>query len=510
MARTFYRKKFSDYLGEQRAIDDVVLFYTNDPTPSPTPSLTASPTPTPSITPSHTPTGTPNTTPTTTPTPTATTPICWDSFTISGSSISELSNGTYQEMITYSGGSLDGGWVSGATNSTSIFISGTAPDGNDYKVFGSYDGTYYYTYSWAYLAVNNESWSVVKSTGNYWILGGTAVDRVNMSNSTGSTTPNGVYYYPIAQTYGGFPTYTLTRGNVCPTPTPTQTNTSTPTSTPTGTPQPTPTNTSTPTSSPAPPFDSDAAAYLEAIVSAGATGITSTVSAATNTLVTSLKSAGIWSLIDAAYPFLGGNYNGVKFNIKDPQDTNGAYRISFNGSWTINTSGATPSSKSSSNYGDTYWNPYGTAGNRNDNHHYYRYVNQISNLSCDYAGVAGPYLIMGACPQLEFFDGAYSISNGGVVSGTQGYSQAISRLTSSDVKTYRKLTGGSWTNYTSSSTAPGTFSSNSMYIGTVNGANFPEEMRYAFLSYGQGLTQTQMGDLDSIVSTFNTTLGRNF
>jgi len=78
MARIFYRKQFSNYLGEQRAIDDTVLFFTSDigPTPSPTPSVTPSHTPTPSITPSSTPiisvTTTPTPTQTQTPTPTLT------------------------------------------------------------------------------------------------------------------------------------------------------------------------------------------------------------------------------------------------------------------------------------------------------------------------------------------------------------------------------------------------------------------------------------------------------
>ena len=75
MSRIFYRKKFSDYLGEQRAIDDIVQFYQPDggvtPTPTPVP---VTPTPTPSITPTNTITPTPSITPTNTPsvTPTST------------------------------------------------------------------------------------------------------------------------------------------------------------------------------------------------------------------------------------------------------------------------------------------------------------------------------------------------------------------------------------------------------------------------------------------------------
>jgi hypothetical protein len=85
MSKVFYRKKFSDYLGEQRAIDDIVQFFTQDiaPTPTPTP-VPISPTPTPSITSTPTPsvtstltptptnTGSPTPTPTNTSTPTNT------------------------------------------------------------------------------------------------------------------------------------------------------------------------------------------------------------------------------------------------------------------------------------------------------------------------------------------------------------------------------------------------------------------------------------------------------
>ena len=88
MSKVFYRKQFSDYLGEQRAIDDIIAQFIPDggitPTPSPvpvtptpTPTKTSTPTPTPSITPSVTPTSTltptPSITPTNTNTPTSTT-----------------------------------------------------------------------------------------------------------------------------------------------------------------------------------------------------------------------------------------------------------------------------------------------------------------------------------------------------------------------------------------------------------------------------------------------------
>lgn len=75
MSRVFLNKQFSNYLGENRAINDNVAEFTQQ-APSPTPSVTPSttptgtPTPTPTITPTNT--VTPTTTQTNTPTPTST------------------------------------------------------------------------------------------------------------------------------------------------------------------------------------------------------------------------------------------------------------------------------------------------------------------------------------------------------------------------------------------------------------------------------------------------------
>ena len=71
MSKVFYRKKFSTYLGENRALDDIVVRYEADPSPTPLP-ITPTPTPTPSITPTRTLTPTPSITPTLTSTPTLT------------------------------------------------------------------------------------------------------------------------------------------------------------------------------------------------------------------------------------------------------------------------------------------------------------------------------------------------------------------------------------------------------------------------------------------------------
>jgi hypothetical protein len=68
MSKVFLRKQFSNYLGENRAIDDIIVRYDADIQPTPTPTPSNTPTPTPSITPTNT--ATPTITPTSTLTPT--------------------------------------------------------------------------------------------------------------------------------------------------------------------------------------------------------------------------------------------------------------------------------------------------------------------------------------------------------------------------------------------------------------------------------------------------------
>lgn len=80
--------------------------------------------------------------------------------------------------------------------------------------------------------------------------------------------------------------------------------------------------------------DSDASAFLTAA------GITdNTQKTAINDFVAALKNASIWSKMLAIYPFVGGSAAAHKFNLKDPQDTNGAYRLAFGSGVTHSSAG---------------------------------------------------------------------------------------------------------------------------------------------------------------------------
>jgi len=106
----------------------------------------------------------------------------------------------------------------------------------------------------------------------------------------------------------------------------------TPTPTTSFIPTPTPTNTPTPT--PTPIIDADATAFISA-----ASITATTQQSAINQLVIDLKNYGLWTKLKAVYPFVGGNANSHKFNLKNPLDTNAAFRLLFSGTWTHSANG---------------------------------------------------------------------------------------------------------------------------------------------------------------------------
>ena len=151
---------------------------------------------------------------------------------------------------------------------------------------------------------------------------------------TNTNTPTNTGTPTNTPTNTGTPTRTP-NPTTTPTNTPTQTNT--PTTTLTLTPTNTPTLTRTPTPSPV-VYDSGATAYLNALIVGGATGITESISAATNTFFTTIRSAGIISKLYRMYPYVGGVSTSMGINALLP----GTDNITFTGGWTFSSSGATP------------------------------------------------------------------------------------------------------------------------------------------------------------------------
>ncbi|MFY7885673.1 MAG: hypothetical protein ACOVOV_12625, partial [Dolichospermum sp.] len=88
-------------------------------------------------------------------------------------------------------------------------------------------------------------------------------------------------------------------------------------------------------------YDGDAYAFDSAETAAG-TPLTTTERNAINDLVINLKNANIWTKFFALYPIIGSTATSQKFNLKNPADTNAAYRLAFIGGWTHSSNGALP------------------------------------------------------------------------------------------------------------------------------------------------------------------------
>ncbi len=298
----------------------------------------------------------------------------------------------------------------------------------------------------------------------------------------------------------------------CPTPTPTISPTVTPSITPTMTVTPTVTTTPTvtPTPSPGPAFDPDAAAYLTAVVSAGGV-VTSPMSAATNNMFLALKSNGLYTKIDAMYPVLGGTADSHKFNAINPIDTNGAFRLTFSGTWTHSSTGML-SDGGLNTYAETYYDAsliVPTAADQSIS----IYTTTLSDKSVQDIGsttISGGAIEVGIYTSFssnQFIPNVKSAASGYVnyVQPTQeGIGYFVATSTGTDV-----LGTKNGTLVVNGAQTPA-FTNKTHYIGNSKGnQNVANPSNIIFAHFGRQLNSGEMTTLSSIINTFQTALGRN-
>jgi hypothetical protein len=96
--------------------------------------------------------------------------------------------------------------------------------------------------------------------------------------------------------------------------------------------------------------DHDATSFITAA------GLTNSVHKnAVHRLVRDLKINKIWEKLWVCYPFVGGTEQAHKLNLKDPRNTNDAFRIQFSAGWTHSSTGALPNGTSA--WANTNFNP---------------------------------------------------------------------------------------------------------------------------------------------------------
>lgn len=256
-------------------------------------------------------------------------------------------------------------------------------------------------------------------------------------------------------------------------------------------------------------WDADALAFLTA------TGITdATIRGAINTLVVDLKGYSIWDKMKALYPFVGGTAVSHKFNLKNPLDTNAAFRLVFNGGWTHSNNGVLPNGTNA--YAETFFNPISQSIAQNNFFlSVYSRTNSIIGTPYDignsdswfngskFTGIITRY--SNGNRYISIAD-AYSTSNaetdsrGFYCGGTNGSSNQILYKNGANVLSGTSQQAG--------------FSNCNIFISAVNSLlTSPSIAGYsnkelAFASLSDGLSATEASNLYTAIQAFQTTLGR--
>jgi hypothetical protein len=234
-----------------------------------------------------------------------------------------------------------------------------------------------------------------------------------------------------------------------------------------------------------------------------------TIQTATNTLVTDLKTAGVFTKMKALYPMVGGTATTCKFNLVNPQDTDAAFRLNFVGGWTPSATGMTP------NGTNAYANTFLSSGNNlslNSGHlSYYSRSNNVSAaIKIDMGSLkttpdSYTDLVLGSSNLIYFRFNNGATYNSTPATNTLGYFIG-SRTTAAVIKTFKD--GVIVINGTavSSSTSLTPF-----FIGASNNngtAAYYSNNQCALSSIGDGLTDAEALATRTAVQNFQTTLGR--
>jgi hypothetical protein len=251
----------------------------------------------------------------------------------------------------------------------------------------------------------------------------------------------------------------------------------------------------------APCNDADANAFLTAA------GITdATITSAICTLVTTMKADGTWAKCNAIYPMVGGTATTHKYNLKNPLDTNAAFRLSFVGGWTHSANGAMPNG--TNGYANTFLTPSITQSVNNNGLGMYITERTVSGVDPVQIGVLITILqasLIAITPTVMASRLNSANINTTIIGG--GGSFDSHRTAAATTKNYKN--GSLIRNLNSG----GTLANLPIYLGTVNNngtANIPSfvnsEFRFAYIS--SGLSDTEVSNLRTSQQTFNTTLGR--
>ncbi len=245
--------------------------------------------------------------------------------------------------------------------------------------------------------------------------------------------------------------------------------------------------------------DTDVQAFITA------TGITNdTQKTAIDTLVKSLKTNSLWTKFQAIYPFVGGTATTHKYNLKNPLDTDGAFRLVFNGTVTHDASGVT--GNGTTGWIDTFYNPRTSATLNDHSISIYGGTNVAGGY--DIGANDGTYenaIIARWTNNISYSQVNNASANTIASTDSRGYFM-VSRTASNVVTTYKN--GTAIINGTSASVNTPNRNYGLMVLNQTSRTGYSTR-RLQFATIGTSLTGTQASTMYTIVQAYQTALSRN-
>jgi hypothetical protein len=212
-----------------------------------------------------------------------------------------------------------------------------------------------------------------------------------------------------------------------------------------------------------------------------------------------LQRVGLWNKMKAIYPMVGGVASSHKYNLKDPRDLDSAYRLTFTGGWTHTSGGAKGDGTSA--YAISYLNT-STLGIDNIHVSY-----SIRNPNTNYGVLWGVSNTINAVTRLNNTD--YFVNDLTTDLYTNIKLSNFSILTRNAANSKKIYIDG--TLNASATNATIATANNALYLNAINTFNvalLPSNAECSFASIGDGLSDADAANFNTLVQNFNTTLNR--
>lgn len=254
-------------------------------------------------------------------------------------------------------------------------------------------------------------------------------------------------------------------------------------------------------------IDPDAEAFITAANITDATQQTAIIQ-----LVTDLKNYNLWNKAYAIYPFVGGTATTHMYNLKDPQNTNAAFRLSFIGGWTHSATGALPNGTNA--IADTFFNPVTQGLAYNNNHLGYYSRTQVATATSFYdmgsgnLANGGTAIFSRRSTDVAAYDAGTTSANRLQFANTDGRGFFLGSSINTNVGIYQK---NGVTQVTKNPLTASVMQSFNFFLGGFNEANtvtYYSNKECAFGTIGDGLTSAEAANFYTAVQAFQTTLGR--